>query len=115
MMPPETIEARELESLTREYADLVRAFRLDHFRARLARGHPAAVLRNRCGFAGDRWTIWFRDGSALRLWLYERVRVDVTEMLSLRWVHDVWRAEVRAIGGDVVSLLAHRVELHPAR
>ena len=115
MMPPETIEARELESLTREFADLVRAFHLGHFRERLARGHPAPVLRNRCGFAGDRWTVRLRDGSALRLWLYQPVRVDITEVCSLRWERDVWRADVRAIGGEVVSLLAYRVALHPAR
>lgn len=114
-MRSDTVEVQELESLTRHYADLVRAFRLDTFRERLERGTAAAVLRNRCGFGGDRWTVWFRDGGALRLSLYYPVRIDITEVVAVRWLHDVWQVDVRAISGETLRLLAYRVSFHPAR
>jgi hypothetical protein len=115
-MPSDTIGIHELESLTRHYSGLVHRCRLEAFGDRLARGRSGEVLRNRCGFTADRWTIWLRDGSALRLRLYHPCRLDVTAVLSLRWVgDDGWHVGVRGIDGDCRVLRAYRATYHPAR
>ena len=114
-MRSDTVEEHELESLTRHYAGLIQAFRLDTLRERLERGRPAAVLRNRCGLAGDRWKVWLRDGGGLRVWLYQPVRADVSALLAVRWVRDMWQVDVRAISGETIRLRAYRVDFRPGR
>ena len=114
-MRSDTLEVQELESLTRHYADLVRAFRFEWFRERLERRGALAVLRNRCGLCAYRWKIWLRDGGGLRLALYHPVRADVTELLGVRWNRDLWEVDVRAISGETLRLNAYRVSFHPAR
>ncbi len=115
-MASDTIDDRELVLLSWRYRDLIQRFRLDRFRERLAEGRTGGVLRNRCGFTDDRWTIWFRDGSALRLKLYYQVRADITNVLSMRWVErDGWRVRVRSISGETLELHAYRAVFHPAK
>lgn len=114
-MSTNTVEVAELESMTRDYADLIRSFRFESFRERLGRGRSAAVLRNRCGFAGDRWTVWLREGDAVRLHLYHPVHADITHVVAMEWERDAWHVDVRAISGQILRLLAYRVSFHPAR
>ena len=115
-MATDIVGDRELARLSWRYRDLIQRFRLDWFRERLAGGQAAGVLRNQCGFTDDRWTIWFRDGSALRLKLYYQVRADITNVLSMRWVErDGWRVRVRSISGETLELHAYRAVFHPSK
>lgn len=91
---------------------MVNELRLERLGRQLRSGAPLAIRDSRCGFCGDRLTLWLDNGAVLRVKLFWPQRTPLAALASLQWNDSVgWVIGARTSSGTDVKCYGWRASL----